>query len=216
MTIASFEETMLINYPCRADKIQNFGLIYPAHHQEGEEEDWHGASYGTKDLLQVYPDAHPVIKGIFKLAPENEIKCFPILFRAPLKTWHKHRCLLIGDAAHPMVPHQAQGGAMAFEDAEALAAVLACMRDLEPPELKRSLEVFEKVRVPRASAMQILSSVPMEHSAKVVDKARPYIEDKIPLGNSVDVTKWAFIYDVLDESEAVLLREYLEEVSEVS
>ena len=211
MNIAAVPEARLVNYPCRADKLENFVLIYPAHHQEGEEEDWYSITGGSgtrKDLYRVYPDAHSVLKEIFRLAPEDEIKGWPLLSRAPLKSWHKHRCLLVGDAAHPMLPHQAQGGAMAFEDAEALAVVLARMRNLKLAELERSLELFEKIRVSRASAIQILSSVPAEDLATVADQTRPYIEGKVPRSLG-EVRTFAFKYNIVDGSEAVL-REYLE------
>ena len=199
--------------------VQNFVVIYPANHKEGEKEDWNTGCYSTRnDLLRIYPNAHPVLKEIFQLAPENGIKSWPLLSRAPLKTWHKQRCLLVGDAAHPMLTHRAQGGGMGIEDAEALAVALACMRNLELPELKRSLELFEKIRVPRASAMQILSSVHPEELATVenqLNQVRPYIGGKVLLRTSADVDAWVMNYDVLDESEAVL-REYLEGVVDVA
>lgn len=96
---------------------------------------------------------------------------------------------------------------MAFEDAEALAVALTCMRNLELSELKRSLELFEKIRVSRVSAMQIFSSVPMEDTVQVENQARPYLKGKVPPAVPIDVKTWIFNYDVLDESELVL-REY--------
>ena len=44
--------------------------------------------------------------------------------RAPLNAWSEGRAVLIGDAAHPMPPFQAQGAAMGIEDAFALAACI--------------------------------------------------------------------------------------------
>ena len=40
---------------------------------------------------------------------------------APLERWHTDRVVLIGDAAHAMVPHQGQGANQTIEDAIALA-----------------------------------------------------------------------------------------------
>ena len=42
----------------------------------------------------------------------------------PLTTWVKGQAILIGDAAHPMLPTQGQGASQSIEDAEALAAFL--------------------------------------------------------------------------------------------
>jgi salicylate hydroxylase len=38
----------------------------------------------------------------------------------PLSTWYKGRTILIGDAAHSMLPLQGQGASQSIEDAEAL------------------------------------------------------------------------------------------------
>lgn len=43
----------------------------------------------------------------------------------PLQTWSKGRITLLGDAAHPILPFLAQGGAMAIEDAVVLAWEIA-------------------------------------------------------------------------------------------
>lgn len=44
---------------------------------------------------------------------------------APLSSWVSGRVALLGDAAHPILPFLAQGGALALEDAETLAHNLA-------------------------------------------------------------------------------------------
>ncbi|KAJ5281517.1 FAD/NAD(P)-binding domain-containing protein [Penicillium angulare] len=40
----------------------------------------------------------------------------------PLETWSQGRVIIIGDAAHPMLPTQGQGANQGIEDAEALGA----------------------------------------------------------------------------------------------
>ncbi|CBF78813.1 FAD-dependent monooxygenase [Aspergillus nidulans FGSC A4] len=47
----------------------------------------------------------------------------------PLRTWYRGRVLLIGDAAHAMLPTQGQGASQAIEDAEALGAFFAEQAD---------------------------------------------------------------------------------------
>ena len=45
--------------------------------------------------------------------------------REPLPTWTKGRLTLLGDAAHPMLPHLGQGANQSIEDGMALATIFA-------------------------------------------------------------------------------------------
>ena len=45
--------------------------------------------------------------------------------REPLPTWTAGRLTLLGDAAHPMLPHLGQGANQSIEDGMALATILA-------------------------------------------------------------------------------------------
>jgi len=64
----------------------------------------------------------------------------------------KGRTVVIGDAAHAMVPHQAQGANQALEDAEGLQVILekVTSRDSIPGLLR----VWDSIRRPRASEVQ--------------------------------------------------------------
>jgi salicylate hydroxylase len=67
-------------------------------------------------------------------------------------TWSSGRVGLIGDAAHAMLPHQAQGAAMAIEDAAVLAPLLVTEADAES-----ALSRFESLRRPRVERVRRLS-----------------------------------------------------------
>ncbi|MGP3977329.1 FAD-dependent monooxygenase [Streptomyces sp. 8N114] len=56
---------------------------------------------------------------------------YPIYDMPSLRTWHKGRVCLVGDAAHATSPHVGQGASMAMEDAIVLAK---CLRDLSDTE----------------------------------------------------------------------------------
>lgn len=54
-----------------------------------------------------YSDAHYLRVKILRLLlnrKAKDVKLYKLLFRAPLPTWHKSRLVIIGDAAHPMLP----------------------------------------------------------------------------------------------------------------
>jgi salicylate hydroxylase len=73
------------------------------------------------------------------------------LYDRPLPhPWGAGPVTLLGDAAHPMLPFLAQGGAMAIEDAAVLAACLA--RHSENPAV--GLRLYEGLRRGRAARAQ--------------------------------------------------------------
>lgn len=70
-----------------------------------------------------------------------------------LDHWSRGNVTLIGDAAHAMVPFQAQGAAMGIEDAAVLAPLLA-----EKQTAAEAFAVYESVRKPRVTAVAELSA----------------------------------------------------------
>lgn len=79
---------------------------------------------------------------------------WPLLSGKPLRTWvaSSGKLLIIGDAAHAMVPYMSQGAAMAVEDGAALGDILSVVED--GTQIPAALRVFEKVRMKRAGQMQ--------------------------------------------------------------
>ena len=61
------------------------------------------------------------------------------------------RMTLLGDAAHPMVPHLGQGAAQAIEDAFTLAVFLEGAKRQDVP---RQLKAYERSRLERTSQIQ--------------------------------------------------------------
>jgi salicylate hydroxylase len=84
---------------------------------------------------------------------------WPLLAGTPLPTWlaPARKVLILGDAAHPMLPYMSQGAAIAIEDGAALATVLSLIEDSS--SLPFALRVWEKERLQRASQMQEASKL---------------------------------------------------------
>ncbi len=74
--------------------------------------------------------------------------------REPLATWTRGRLTLLGDAAHPMLPHAGQGANQAIEDGVALATVLSRADRTSAP---RALLIYESLRRERTARVQRLS-----------------------------------------------------------
>lgn len=68
-----------------------------------------------------------------------------------MESWHRHRLVLIGDAAHGMLPHHGQGAISSFEDAIALAHV---MNDASLPSVAEKLCAYEEERKDRGERIQ--------------------------------------------------------------
>jgi 2-polyprenyl-6-methoxyphenol hydroxylase-like FAD-dependent oxidoreductase len=64
------------------------------------------------------------LPAIFAHTPERAILQNDIYDRAPARTWHRGRAVLLGDAAHPTTPNLGQGACMAIEDAIVLARAI--------------------------------------------------------------------------------------------
>jgi salicylate hydroxylase len=72
----------------------------------------------------------------------------------PLESWHMGRVVLLGDAAHAMLPHQGQGANQTIEDAAALAVHLAGAGSAAP---EVALERYEAQRRSRTARVQAYS-----------------------------------------------------------
>jgi salicylate hydroxylase len=71
--------------------------------------------------------------------------------REPLPVWTKDRLSLLGDAAHPMLPHLGQGANQSIEDGMALATILARANRTTAP---RALLAYEQLRRERVAEVQ--------------------------------------------------------------
>src|SRR5206468_12085140 len=71
--------------------------------------------------------------------------------REPLPGWTNGRLTLLGDAAHPMLPHLGQGANQAIEDGMALATIIA---EVDQAAVPAALLAYEGLRRERVAAIQ--------------------------------------------------------------
>jgi salicylate hydroxylase len=104
-----------------------------------------------EDALAEYDGWHLTIRTIIAATPK--VLRQALYDREPLPDWQVGRIVLLGDAAHPMLPFYAQGGAQSIEDAYVLAGCIAEGQDRPLAALAR----FVKMRLPRTAWMQGLA-----------------------------------------------------------
>ena len=104
-----------------------------------------------EDALSEYVGWHSTIRTIIAATPK--VLRQALYDREPLPDWQVGRIVLLGDAAHPMLPFYAQGGAQSIEDAYVLAGCIAEGQDRPLAALAR----FVKMRLPRTAWMQGLA-----------------------------------------------------------
>jgi len=93
-------------------------------------------------LDRLTPDFDPAFRAILAATEDDDMRLDEVFQRPPLLQWGAGRITLLGDAAHPVLPHTGQGAAQALEDAVALGIVLSKRdEDVEP-----ALREYERVR----------------------------------------------------------------------
>lgn len=113
------------------------------------------------------------------------------LFRLPrLPRWSAGRVTLLGDAAHAMLPHLAQGGVLALEDAIVLADCIATHPGDEP----RALQVYEAQRRHRAARVQAASrrNGRIYHMSPLFARARNAVLRLVPGARLIASYDWLY------------------------
>nr|ATG80391.1 plastid zeaxanthin epoxidase precursor [Madagascaria erythrocladioides] len=104
----------------------------------------------------------PEVQEILNATEEGEVEARDLYDRAPFvrKGWIDERVVLLGDAAHPMMPNLGQGGCMAFEDAYTLASSLGELgSNASRDQVHQALERYQRKRFGRTAIVQGLAQM---------------------------------------------------------
>ena len=88
----------------------------------------------------------PELVALIERTDPDHVRRDELFDRAPLQAWGRGRATLLGDAAHPMLPHAGQGAAQALEDAVVLGRCLASGTDPVA-----GLRRYERLRIARTT-----------------------------------------------------------------
>jgi 2-polyprenyl-6-methoxyphenol hydroxylase-like FAD-dependent oxidoreductase len=94
---------------------------------------------------------HAPFRAIVLATADADMRLDELFERDPVDPWGEGPVTLLGDAAHPMLPHAGQGAAQALEDAVALGRAL----DGAPggDALEGALRAYERKRAARTAAI---------------------------------------------------------------
>ena len=104
----------------------------------------------TRDPAAILAHMSPRMDATFRAVTSSteELRCDELVDRDPLPRWGKGIVTLLGDAAHPLLPHTGQGAAQAIVDAVALGQVLG-----EGANVADALQAYERERRPRTAVL---------------------------------------------------------------
>ena len=135
-----------LTFPVRAGQLINYVGFVPA--DEQMKESW--SSPGDPDVLRrEFAGWDPRIETLLKQVQMTFR--WALYDREPLPTWMRGRLTLLGDAAHPMLPHLGQGANQSIEDGMALATILARADRTTVPA---ALAAYERLRRERVAQVQ--------------------------------------------------------------
>lgn len=108
------------------------------------------AAPGT--LAEAFSGWAPAVREMVEAVPQSAH--WPLYTLPPLTRWSAGRVVLLGDAAHTMLPHHGQGANQSIEDAVVLADLLA-----ESDDHVSALALYERIRRSRTRQVQRSSLV---------------------------------------------------------
>ncbi|KAK4164599.1 hypothetical protein QBC43DRAFT_317837 [Cladorrhinum sp. PSN259] len=159
MTFWFANDRRVVMYPCNNNTVMNLLAIHPSHLSEtaastsanGRYQDWDQHS-NKETLLGIFKDFDPKVQELLKMADERSLKAWTLLDMDKVPRWVQGKLVLLGDAAHPFLPYQGQGAAIAIEDAASLVALLQSGTPID--DIPYRLALYEKLRDERAHKIQ--------------------------------------------------------------
>jgi salicylate hydroxylase len=185
-----------VHYYVSGGRLVNFVAV-------SERDTWTRESWTDRgevaDALAAFAGWHEQVRAI--LGAVEETFTWALFDRSPLERWSKGRVTLLGDACHAMLPFMAQGAAQAIEDGATLAACLAGA----DADVLGALRRYERVRIPRASRIQVLSTT-NKTRFHLPDGPEQEARDAEMPGGSTDwsfrTVAWIYEYDATTAAQA--------------
>ena len=151
MDVWMSDRSYIISYPIAGGKDLNIVL---SHHRPNLVYNVEQAD--IQELRDTFKDFDPRIKCIVDMIPQAQR--WPLMVIGPLDNWStpSRNIVLIGDAAHSMTNHMAQGAATSMEDGAFLAATIGEVVK-GTMTIAEAVQLYEQERMPKAHTKQQVS-----------------------------------------------------------
>jgi salicylate hydroxylase len=174
-------------YPVSSGRLVSFGATVPG--SDWRQESW-SARGEVRDLAAAYAGWHEDVTRL--IAAADSVGRWALHDRDGIDRLGSGRVAVIGDAAHPMLPFQAQGANQAIEDAVALAV---CLAEADPDDLGAILCRYERIRLPRTSRIQRQSRDNASTFHLADGEAQRRRDTAARASSGLDQHEWLFGYD---------------------
>jgi salicylate hydroxylase len=161
----------LLAYPVRSGKLINFVGFVPA--DEQMRESWSAPGDPVR-LAAEFAGWSPKARRLLSQV-ETTFK-WGLYDREPFPQWTHGRLTLLGDAAHPMLPHMGQGANQAIEDAMALAVLLRGVTAADAPAALMRYQTLRRDRTARVQKRARAYGLRFD-SARAVSFNHPWVQD---------------------------------------
>jgi salicylate hydroxylase len=135
----------LVHYPVQGGESVNVVAIVEDRWRGDAEEDFWRAQGDAGFVRERFSGWHADARAL--VGAVKEWRRWPLFDRNMVDRWSLDRVVLLGDAAHPVLPFLAQGAALAIEDAAELAAAAAANNG----NIAGMIQNYQERRVRRAS-----------------------------------------------------------------
>jgi 2-polyprenyl-6-methoxyphenol hydroxylase-like FAD-dependent oxidoreductase len=121
-------------------------------------------------MLTIYRSFNESVRTIIEKAEDEDIKVWKLLDMEKMPSFVHERLTLLGDAAHPFLPHQGQGGGQAIEDAVSLAALLPLGTSQQA--IPERLQLYNKCRYERSHRIQDFTRTAGKDAAELATEGK--------------------------------------------
>ncbi|WP_159911969.1 FAD-dependent monooxygenase [Pantoea sp. 18069] len=181
-------------FPVRGSQLLNYVGFVPTDHQTVES--W--SAIGDRDELAAsFAGWDPRITEL--LSKVESCFWWGLYDRKPIDKWVNGRLTLLGDAAHPMLPHLGQGANQAIEDGTALAVLLEHVE--QSSDINAILNQYEALRRPRTSMVQAEAR---QNGRRYDSQYKDLAQRDKEIANSAAFRKSLYDYDIEKEALQVV------------